>query len=139
MYLLYRKLYVTGIVGLLITGLFIVFLRKYLIIFIIIIMIVLGFLFNYYYVFVAKKKVEKILKRMEGTDNFTLMSIMKEEGGVDVPLALSIYAGFLLFLFFYLVGFKFNSNHNMKYWQENSENKANCLYLTKLAYMEIMS
>ena len=139
MYLLYRKLYVTGIVGLLITGLFIVFLRKYLIIFIIIIMIVLGFLFNYYYVFVAKKKVEKILKRMEGTDNFTLMSIMKEEGGVDVPLALSIYAAFLLILFFYFVGFRLNSNHNTKYWKENSENKANCVYLTKLAYMDIQS
>lgn len=139
MYLLYRKLYITGIVGLLITGLFIVFLRGYLIIFIIVTMIVLGFLFNYYYVFVAKIKVEKILKRMEGTDNFTLMSIMKEEGGVDVPLALSIYAAFLLILFFYFANFRLNSNHNTKYWNENSENKANCVYLTKLAYMDIQS
>lgn len=136
-YLLYRKLYVTGIVGLLMSLLFIVFVRRYLIVFFIVTMIALGFLFNYYYVFVAKKKVERIIKRMEGTDNFTLMNIMKEEGGVNVPLALAIYAAFLLVLFFCLVNFKFNSNHNTKYWKENSENRANCSYLIKLAYIDI--
>lgn len=137
MYLLYRKLYITGIIGLLITGIFIVFVRKYLIVFSIIIMILLGFLFNYYYVFIAKRKVEKILKRMEGTDNFTLLTIMKEEGGVNVPMALAIYAAFLLVLFFSLVSFNLNGTHNVKYWKENSENKANCAYLIKVAYSDL--
>ena len=139
MYLLYRKLYVTGIVGLFITGIFIVFVRKYLIVFSLVVMVFLGFSFNYYYTFVAKKKVEKILKRMEGTDNFTLLNIMKEEGGVNAPIALAIYATFLLIIFFCLVNFKVNNNHNTKYWKQNSENKANCGYLVKLAYMDIQS
>lgn len=69
-YFLYRKLYITGIIGLIITGIFIKFFTKYLIVFIIVSMIFSGLLFNPIYIAVAKQRVLKIKKEEEYSDDF---------------------------------------------------------------------
>ena len=71
---------------------------------------------------------------MEGTDKFTLANICKERGGVNVPIALVIYGIFLCLVLLSFITIKVNKNNNTKYWEENSENKANCQAYLKIAY-----
>jgi len=137
MYFLYRKLYITGVIGLIVSWLVIVFLRQYFIHYLIITMIALGFVFNSYYIFIAKKKIEKIVSTSGDEDKFNLMSICMEKGGVSVLPALIIYFIFLIIVFFSLISFRFNKNHNPKFWQENSENRASCIMIIKTAYKNI--
>ena len=136
-YLLYRKLYITGVIGLIITTIVILFFRSILIPYIIIMMLLLGFGFNYYYVFVSKKKIEKIMSDYEGSDKFSLQNICEEKGGVNVLFALLIYLVFIIFIFFNIVTININRNHNTKYWKENTENRATCNSLVKISYEDL--
>ena len=136
-YLLYRKLYITGIIGLIITAVIIIFFRGILIPYIVIALLLLGFGFNYYYVFIAKKRIEKIMRDYEGSDKFSLQTICEEKGGVNLWMALGIYFIFILVIFFSFVRIDFNREHNAKYWQENTENKATCMSLVKLSYGDL--
>ena len=139
MYFLYRKLYITGIIGLGITFFMIMVIKTNLIIYLLVTMLIIGFIFNYYYIFVSKRKVEKIISQMEGTDKFTLANICKEKGGVNVPIALIIYGIFLCLVLFSLITIKVNKNNNTKFWEENSKNKANCQAFLKLAYNDAVT
>lgn len=136
MYLLYRKLYITGIIGLVITTLVAFFLTKYFIIYMVIVLLLLGFGFNPYYIFIVKGKVKKILEDYEGTDSFSLEKMCKEFGGVNVVFALIIYLLFLVIIVLSVLKPTFNKTHNTKFWQENSENEANCASLIRLTYKE---
>ena len=136
MYFLYRKLYITGIVGLSITLIVFLFFRSAFLIYAVVTIIILGFVFNPYYIFISKKKVERIKVKYEGTDNFNLMTICAEKGGVNVVFALIIYFVFLLILFLNMVNIHFNRNHNTRFWNENSEHKATCSSLVKAAYKD---
>lgn len=136
MYLLYRKLYITGAVGLMITTFVAFFLTKYFLIYLLIIVILLGFGFNPYYIFIVKRKVNKILEDYEGTDSFSLEKMCSEIGGVNVPIALIIYLTFLVVIVVCIVKPTVNQTHNTKFWKENSENKANCTSMIKLVYQE---
>lgn len=137
MYLLYRKMYVLGTVGLLLTGIIIKLKPKNLLIYILIMMVIIGLAFNKIYIFVSKLKVEHLLKKYEGTDNFTMENIIAKKGGVNVRNALIIYLFFLALIFFSIFSFSFNKNYNKKYWEENSENKASCMSLVKTVYKDI--
>ena len=136
MYFLYRKLYITGIIGLIITAIVAFFFTKYFLIYLIITLIVLGIGFNPYYIFISKRKVNKILNDYEGSDSFSLENTCAELGGVNVVFALIIYLIFLIIIIVSIVKVNINTDHNTNYWKENSENKANCGSLTRLAYRE---
>ena len=56
-YFVYRKLFIIGGIGLLLTALIIIFLRKLLIVYMILVMIGCGFAFNPIYIIIAKKKI----------------------------------------------------------------------------------
>ena len=137
MYLLYRKLYITGGIGLLITLIVILFLPMITIPYIIITLITLGFAFNKYYIFIAKKRIEKIKNNCEDSDKFTIASTCQEKGGVNIPYALGIYFIFLVIILINVININYNKDSNTKFWKENSENKANCSSLTKTAYQEL--
>lgn len=134
MYFLYRKLYITGIIGLVITALVAFFLTKYFLIYLIITLLIIGFGFNPYYVFIIKRRVNKILKDYEGSDEFSLEKMCKEFGGVNVILSLIIYFIFLVVIILSIVRVSFNPSHNTNFWKQNSENRANCSSLVKLTY-----
>ena len=132
-YVLYRKLYLTGTIGLIIAAVIITFFRSFIIIYIIASMVVLGFLFNPYYIFVSKRKIESLRSEYDGTDTFTLSSMCEERGGVNVVVALIIYAIFIIFILVSNISVIFNKS-NTKFWKENTENKATCMSLVKTAY-----
>ena len=133
-YLLYRKLYITGILGLVVTGIIILFFPSIAITYCIATVIILGVLFNFYYVFVCKIKVERIKKKYEGTDKFGLLNICEEKGGVSLWPALIIYLIFILVIFFSKVTVSYNREHNARFWEENTDNKATCSSLVKVGY-----
>jgi len=139
MYLLYRKLYITGVIGLTLTVIVALFLTKYFLIYLLITVIVLGFGFNKYYVYIVKRKVENILKEYEGSDSFSLEKMCSEFGGVNIPMALIIYIVFLVVIIISVAKPTINTSHNTKFWKENSENEANCLSLIKLIYKKTPS
>lgn len=136
MYVLYRKLYITGVIGLAITAIVAFFFTKYFLIYLIVVVLILGFGFNPYYVFIVKRKVNKMLVKYEGTDSFSLENMCKEFGGVDTFTALIIYLLFLVTIVLSIIKPMINTNHNTKFWKENSENKANCISMTKLIFKE---
>lgn len=137
-YFLYRKLYISGVIGLIITSLVAFFLTKYFLIYAIICIIALGFAFNPYYLFVGKKRVEKTLAEFEGSDTNTLKDECRKRGGVNILYALIIYFVFIIVIIIGLANpnLSLNRNHNPKYFSENSENKATCTSLIKVAYSE---
>ncbi len=142
-YLLYRKLYITGIAGLVISWIFILIFRNYkaILIYIGIVSLLLGIFFSKYYIWVSKQKVEKIKAQEEengDSDKFTIANTCKENGGVNTTKALIIYLAFLLLIFISLFPISFNTSHNTKFWQENSENLANCTSVAKSAYANIL-
>ena len=136
MYFLYRKLYITGIIGLVITALVAFFLTKYFLIYMIITLLIIGFGFNFYYVFIIKRRVNKILVDYDGSDSFSLEKMCKEFGGVNIMFALIIYFVFLVIIILSIVKPSFNTSHNAKFWKENSENEANCSSLVRLTYQD---
>ena len=136
MYVLYRKMYITGIIGLIITGI-IIFFPKLLIIYAIITMIALGFTFNKIYLKFISWKIDRNIEKYKGSDNYTLENIMGEKGGVNFIPAIIIYFIFLVVIIINLFTFRYNKTHNTKYWKENSESKANCISFTHKAYEEI--
>lgn len=136
MYLLYRKLYITGVIGLVITAVVAFFFTKYFLIYFLVSIVVLGFVFNPYYIYIVKGKVNKILEEYEGTDSFSLEKMCNEFGGVNVPIALIIYLTFLIVIVLSILKPTVNTAHNSRFWKENSENEANCLSLVKLIYQK---
>lgn len=136
MYCLYRKLYITGVVGLIITALVAFFLTKYFLIYLVIVLLLIGFGFNPYYIFIIKRRVNKILVDYEGSDTFSLEKMCKEFGGVNILFALIIYFIFLVAIILSIIKPSFNTSHNTNFWKENSENEANCSSLVRLTYKD---
>ncbi|MBQ6498025.1 MAG: hypothetical protein IJI58_04865 [Bacilli bacterium] len=136
-YVLYRKLYITGIIGLIATGIIATFFSNILLTYWIIMSVTLGILFNFYYIFISRKRINYIKKKYEGTDKYGLMNICEEKGGTNLWFALGAYLVFVLVVFFSYVSVTFNRNHNAKFFKENSENKATCYSVIKVGYNDL--
>lgn len=136
LYVLYRKLYITGIIGLGIIPILIYINPIYCLIYIGISMIVLGIFFNYYYQLICKIKVTKIVEKAEEEDSFTIKDICKKKGGVNVYFCLSIYTIILSISIFVFVKTQLVRPKKSLYWKENSENQANCISITKQSYKD---
>jgi len=137
MYLLYRKLYITGIIGLIISWIVVKFFRPYLLYYIGGVMILLGLFFNKYYIAVAKERVERIKEKSGEEDRYVLASLCTEKGGVNVVSALLIYLVFLVIVFFTLFTIIIRKTHNAEFIEENSINQATCKRLVKTAYTNV--
>lgn len=136
-YFLYRKMYLIGIFGLIITGVVILFFKKYFLIYYIVSSIIIGFLFNKIYQFVSMIKIKHLEKKYKGSDPYTMRTIMEEKGGVRVLPAILIYFVFIVVIVLNMFSFRWNKNHNTKFWKENSENRANCLQLIQQSRIEL--
>ena len=135
LYFLYRKLYITGTIGLIVTLFIIKFVQNYLVIYLIVIMIILGLVFNKYYILICKRRIKKIKTKYEGSDRFNLNIICEEKGGVNYVYALIIYFIFLVITIYIIAPFNITfANKKSKYWQVNSENMATCNSIAKKAY-----
>lgn len=138
-YLLYRKLYFTGAFGLFLTGLIIVCFKSLVItgIYAFISMLFWGIFFNKYYIFIARKIVKHIKNKADDTDRFKIINICAKKGGVNFVAALIIYLAFLIFLLIVLFNIRVSKSQHSKFWSENSENKATCIKLIKLANTDL--
>lgn len=136
-YLLYRKMYITGILGLVTAGICIVYFKKIFPIYIVIVILLLGIFFNKIYITIAKGKIKKLEKKYEGSDDSSLEEIMEEKGGVNFVPAIIIYFIFILVVIVCMFPIHINKNNDTKFWKENSENKANCTYLVKETYKQL--
>lgn len=130
-YFLYRKVYSIGIVGLIILWVFAIKKPILIIPYIIVIAIISGVLFNPIYLKLASNKIKKLRKANPSTDDFDLMEICRKKGGVNVVVALVIYLIFIISIIGTLFSFKLFLNGKEKYWEENNNNRANCIYITK--------
>lgn len=133
MYFVYRKLYLIGIIGLLLAGIILRFVPSLIVPYIVISMIGSGILFNPIYSKIIEKRVNKIVDNNTMEDNFSIEKICKKKGGVNTPIALLIFLIFISITFVSYLNIKVN-NENTKFWEENNTNKANCIQITKNAY-----
>ena len=99
-YVLYRKLYITGIAGLLITEIVILKFPKLAIFYAILVILLIGFGFNKYYLFISKMVIKNQQKKFEGSDDYSMQKILSRKGGVNVIFTLIIYLIFLIILFY---------------------------------------
>ncbi|MBR2828886.1 MAG: hypothetical protein IKE70_06625, partial [Bacilli bacterium] len=139
LYVLYRKLYITGIIGLLIILILIYINPLYSLIFLGLSMILLGILFNKYYQLITKIKVSKIVKEKEGEDPFYVKELCKKNGGVNISICLIIYGIFLIASIFIFVKTQFIKPKRSFYFKETSENQANCISITRQSYLSFKS
>ena len=136
-YVIYRKLYITGIFGLILTLIVILKFPRIAIIYAIIVMVGLGFGFNKYYIFISKQVIKNQQKKFEGSDDYSMEKILSRKGGVNVIFTLILYLLFLIVLFYGMFHFTINKTHNTKFWEENTTNEASCISLTKIAYKDL--
>ncbi len=136
MYFLYRKMYLIGIVGLVITGLFIKYLMPMLPYYIAVVMILSGLVFNPIYLLVVKGKVQRLLDNHDYFSDQEKEDLCAKKGGVNTPVALLIFCIFLGIMFLNYVKLDFGSA-KPKFWKENNENQANCILMTKNAFQLI--
>ena len=129
-YFIYRKMYIIGTLGLILTGIIIRLFPNDLIYYIPAVMIISGLTFNWIYRLYIHIRISIIKKKNYGTDDFNIEEICKEKGGVNIIVTLVIFALFLIIMIFTYYSFHLNFE-NRKFWQENSENKANCESMTK--------
>lgn len=132
-YFLYRKMYITGLIGLVITGIVYKFFPSFVIPYAIIVMVLSGFLFNPLYKLYASIRIRSIRKHNYGSDDFTIEQICQQKGGTSLILTLVIFFIFLVVMIRTYYSFSIN-NENTKFWSENSENKANCTSMSKSSY-----
>lgn len=133
-YVLYRKLYITGILGLLLALLCLLKSKVLLIIYLVVSMVIWGFLFNKYYIFVAKKRIERYIAKSDDTDRYKMVNICAKRGGVSILKALLIYLIFLGGIVYLFTSNKVMKTSTQYFWKENTANKANCLSLVRAAY-----
>ena len=137
-YFLYRKLYITGIIGLIITFIVVMFFKSSLLIYLGIVSVLSGLLFNKYYIFIIKNRINKINDEFEGSDTYSIEDVCKEKGGVRIIPALITYFVFLAIIVLSLTNLNLTlGSHKNKFFKQNSENEANCNSLIKTAYSDI--
>ena len=136
-YVFYRKMYLEGLLGLVVSLCILYFYEKYLWIYYVIIDIILGLVFNKYYIWTAKRRVEAIKNNNENKDNYSLNNICMRKGGSNLFLTLIVYIIFLAIVVLHFVPIQWKKEELPHFWKENSENDANCQSLIKKVYINI--
>ena len=133
MYFVYRKLYLIGIAGLVLTGLIIHTSTLVLVPYIVIVMILSGLYFNRIYLWVINGRVSRIKDTYMDLDGDEVKEICRRKGGVSVLKALIVFFIFLCVMILSFVTIR-QAVPKGKFFEENSKNKANCKLTSKQAY-----
>ncbi len=134
MYFLYRKLYLIGIIGLIITGIIIKFLPIILVPYIVLVMVGSGIFFNKIYLDIVETKVHKLETKVTSSDQ--LEALCKKKGGVNVFIALFIFFIFVICMLLSYVNINIGKEPS-KFWSENGTNDANCKAIGKDIYKNL--
>ena len=133
MYFLYRKLYLIGIIGLVITGIILVFIPAIIIPYIVLSMVFSGMFFNRIYLNVIEKRVAAIEQEAVDQGEFAVEEKCRKKGGVNVLLPLLIFFIFLVIVLSRYIHFEYHGKIS-KFWGETSSNQANCKTMGKRIY-----
>lgn len=136
MYFLYRKLYLIGIFGLIITGLVLKLAIGFLPYYIVIVMILSGLFFNPIYLSAVKSKVERLKEKYSEYEVEDLENACINKGGVSPSVALLIFCIFLAIMALTYVHIDFGEE-KPKFWKENNESYANCILMSKNAFKAV--
>ena len=136
MYFLYRKLYLIGIIGLVITGFVVKMAIGFLPYYIVIVMILSGLFFNPIYLSVAKSRVARLKDRYSEYEAEDLENACIRKGGVSPAVALLIFCIFLAIMSLTYIHIDFGEE-KPKFWKENNESYANCLLMSKNAFKTV--
>lgn len=130
-YFLYRKLYIIGIIGLLVTGIILRFAQIVIVPYIVLSMVFCGLFFNKIYLDIVEKRVDKLERNAKEGEN--LEALCKKKGGVNVFFPLLIFFFFLAAVILSFYSFNWNTKTS-KFWSENGTNEANCRSLGRQVY-----
>lgn len=130
-YFIYKKMYLIGIIGLIIAVVLFIYQQIVLIIYAVLSMTVSGILFNKIYLMNANKKVDNIIKNNKNPKDAIRKS--KKAGRENILLTLIIYFIFLMTLVFLYASGGSIGNKNDRFWKENGSNKATCLSMIETA------
>lgn len=130
-YFINKKMYLIGIIGLVIAGVLVIYQRIALIVFAILSMIFSGIFFNKIYLSTVTKKVDKIISLSDNPHE--ILKLVKKAGKDNVFLTLGIYLVFLVIIVTLYTVFDGKIGITDKFWQDNSNNKATCLSIAKAA------
>lgn len=131
LYFIYRKMYITGILGLLVSLLIFIYIRILYLPFIILSMISIGFTFNKIYISYAKRMISKIVLK---DDDLIEKETCEKKGRVNFIIPLIIYTIYLVIIVVVYLGIRINPDYNQKFFKENSNNDASCISMIKKAY-----
>lgn len=131
LYFIYRKMYITGILGLLVSLLIFIYIRILYLPFIILSMISIGFTFNKIYISYAKRMISKIVLK---DDDLLEKETCEKKGRVNFIIPLIIYTIYLVIIVVVYLGIRINPDYNQKFFKENSNNDASCISMIKKAY-----
>ncbi len=134
-YFLYRKMYLIGILGLILTGFIIKVFPDIIIPYIVLVMLGTGIFFNKIYLDTVNRKVKKIEKNAKNLDN--IESICRKKGGVNVFVPLLVFFIFLIVMLLSYVNISIPFFRTSKYQNENNLNKANCKSIGIQVYEDI--
>lgn len=135
-YFLYRKVYLIGIIGLIITGLIIKYVPIIIIPYIVLSMVGSGLFFNKIYLDIVESRVQKI--ESKARTSAEIEAICKKKGGVNVFIPLLIFFVFLVIMLLSYININ-TGGEESKFWSENSSNQANCLSMGKKIYKNLDS
>lgn len=130
-YFIYKKMYLIGIVGLMIAGILVIYQRVILIVYAIISMILSGIFFNKIYNHVVTKKVDKIISLTNNQQK--VLKLIKVASADNILLTLGIYFVFLVTVILLYLNIDNVMVITDKYYQENNSNKATCISIVKAA------
>ncbi|MBR6136615.1 MAG: zinc-ribbon domain-containing protein [Bacilli bacterium] len=130
-YFLYRKMYLIGFLGLLLSGFVVKLFPIATIPYIALVMIGSGFLFNKIYLDTVERKVNKIVQNAEPGED--VAELCRKKGGVNVFTPFLFFFLFLIIMFLSYVRIM-PFYRTSKYWSANSDNLANCKRMGRNVY-----
>ena len=134
MYFLYRKLYLIGTLGLVLTGLVLNYLMSFIVPYIVLVMVLSGIFFNKIYLFVVRRRITSIIKKLDANDEYNIEEKCRKRGGVSVFGALVVFVIFLAIMLLSFIDGVGLPQEEPKYWEVNSRNLANCKSIVRQTY-----
>lgn len=129
-YFIYKKIYIIGLPGLIVTGLLVLSQPVILLIYIILSMVISGVFFNKIYLFYANKKIDKIISKNNPEE---AIKLSRKAGSDNVLVTLGIYFVFLILTIVLYFTKDIIGLGGDKYYKENTNNKNKCLQMIDVA------
>lgn len=132
LYYIYRGMFAYGLIGLLITGILILYCQFYVpIIFFILSAVVSGFVFNKVFIKTVEFRIKEIIKT---NGNIDITNLCAEKGKTNIYVVIVIYVIFVIIVVLGIFKYSLGTGRKENFKNENAKAKDQCLMLIKDAY-----